>query len=291
MTRVLITGAAGFIGANLARRMLRDGREVHVLTVDREINWRLGEIADDLHWHPADLRDAQAVAAIVRHVKPQWVFHLAAHGAYSWQDDMRQILETNFFGTVNLLEACAAVGVERLINTGSSSEYGFKEHAPGEDAWLEPNSHYAVSKASATLFCRHVAQSQKFPVVTLRLYSVYGPYEEPNRLMPSLVAYGLTGAYPPLVDPRVARDYVYVDDVVDAYCLAAARTTSRGACTTWEPACRPPWLKSWRFRGRSSTCTTSLLGARCQTAPGTPPPGRRIAGESGRRLVGARDSR
>jgi dolichol-phosphate mannosyltransferase len=56
----------------------------------------------------------------------------------------------------------------------------------------------------------------------LRLYSVYGPYEEPLRLMPSLVVHGLAGAYPPLVDPRVARDYVYVDDVVEAYCLAAA---------------------------------------------------------------------
>jgi nucleoside-diphosphate-sugar epimerase len=221
MTRLLITGAAGFIGANLARRMIHDGREVHVLTADREIKWRLCELAGDLRSHLADLRDAQAVAAVVRCIKPQWVFHLAAYGAYSWQNDMRRILETNFFGTVNLLEACVAAGVERFINTGSSSEYGFKDHAPAEEAWLEPNSHYAVSKASASLFCRYVAQSQKFPAVTLRLYSVYGPYEEPKRLMPSLAIHGLAGKYPPLVDPRVARDYVYVDDVVDAYCLAA----------------------------------------------------------------------
>jgi nucleoside-diphosphate-sugar epimerase len=121
------------------------------------------------------------------------------------------------------------VGVERFINTGTSSEYGFKDDAPAEDAFLEPNSCYAVAKASATLFCRYVAQSQKFPAVTLRLYSVYGPYEEPNRLMPSLAVQGLTGQYPPLVDPRVARDYVYVDDVVEAYCLAAAHDHEPGS--------------------------------------------------------------
>ena len=229
MTRLLVTGAAGFIGANLVRRMLREGHEVHVTTVDRQAEWRLSQIANHLQWHTVDLRDAPAVATVVRQVKPRWVFHLAAHGAYSWQDDMRQILETNFLGTVNLVEACAAVGVERFINTGSSSEYGFKDQPPSEDAWLEPNSYYAVAKASATLFCRYVAQSRKFPAVTLRLYSIYGPYEEPKRLMPSLAVYGLAGGYPPLVDPRVARDYVYVDDVVDAYCLAAARDHEPGA--------------------------------------------------------------
>lgn len=229
MTRVLITGAAGFIGANLVRRMLHDGREIHVTIVDRRADWRLADLAGDLRCHIVDLRDPQAIATVVEHVKPRWVFHLAAHGAYSWQNDTRRILETNFFGTVNLLEACAAVGVERFINTGSSSEYGFKDHAAAEDTFLEPNSHYAVAKASATLFCRYVAQSRKFPAVTLRLYSVYGPYEEPNRLMPSLAVHGLAGQYPPLVDPRVARDYVYVDDVVDAYCLAAERDHEPGS--------------------------------------------------------------
>ncbi len=229
MRRVFITGAGGFIGANLARRMLHDGHEVHVLMPDREVLWRLQEVAAELRPHPADLRDAEAVAAVLRQVRPEWVFHLAAHGAYSWQDDRRRILETNFFGTVNLLEACAAVGVERFVNTGSSSEYGFKDDAPAEDAWLEPNSCYAVAKASATLFCRYFAQSQNLPAVTLRLYSVFGPYEEPRRLMPSLIVHGLMGKYPPLVDPRVARDYVHVDDVVEAYCLAATRQHEPGA--------------------------------------------------------------
>jgi nucleoside-diphosphate-sugar epimerase len=229
MKRVLITGADGFIGANLARHMLQDGQEVHILTADREIKWRLREIAGELQCHAADLRDADAVATVIGQVQPDWVFHLAASGAYSWQEDMRRIIDTNFLGTVNLVDACSKVGVERFVNTGSSSEYGFKDHAAAEDTWVEPNSYYAVAKASATLFCRYVAQFRKFPAVTLRLYSVFGPYEEPNRLMPSLIVHGMAGKYPPLVDPRIARDYVYVDDVVEAYRLAVTGDHEPGA--------------------------------------------------------------
>jgi dolichol-phosphate mannosyltransferase len=222
MSRVLITGGQGFIGANLVRCMLREGRTVHLLATEMEPGWRLADVTRDVSWHQADLRDRDAVAEVVRQSRPEWVFHLAAHGAYSWQVDSRKILETNLLGTVNLLEACAAVGVKRFINTGTSSEYGFKLHAPAEDCWLEPNSCYAVGKAAATMHCRYMAQAERLSTVTLRLYSVYGPYEEPRRLMPSLIVHGLSGRYPPLVDPRIARDYVYVDDVLEAYRLAAA---------------------------------------------------------------------
>jgi dolichol-phosphate mannosyltransferase len=107
------------------------------------------------------------------------------------------------------------------VNTGSSSEYGFQDHPPAETEPLEPNSHYAITKVAATLFCRYTARSSGAHIPTLRLYSVYGPYEEPTRLLPTLLVRGLRGALPPLVDPDVARDYVYVGDVVDAYLLAA----------------------------------------------------------------------
>ena len=79
-----------------------------------------------------------------------------------------------------------------------------------------------MTKASATLFCRLTAQRQGLRMPTLRLYSVYGPFEEPDRLLPTLVLRGLDGDLPPLVDPDVARDYVHVDDVCEAYRLAAA---------------------------------------------------------------------
>lgn len=221
MKRVIITGATGFVGANLARRLLQEGHDLHLLVREGHATWRIREIREHVHLHPVRLHDAEAVEQIVCGIRPDWVFHLAVHGAYSAQTDLQQIVQTNILGTINLVQASLKAGFEAFVNTGSSSEYGFKDHPPSETEWLEPNSYYAVTKASTTLFCRYTAQSKNVRLPTLRLYSVYGPYEDPMRLIPTLILRGLEGELPPLVDPDIARDYVYVDDVNQAYLLAA----------------------------------------------------------------------
>jgi dolichol-phosphate mannosyltransferase len=225
MKRVLLTGGTGFVGANLARRLLRDGHELHLLVRPGCQPWRIEKLRLDLRLHEVRLHDAAAVARVVGQIRPDWVFHLAVHGAYSWQTDWEQMVQTNIQGTMSLVSACLNTGFAAFVNTGSSSEYGFKDHAPAESEPLEPNSHYAVTKAAATLFCRHIAQSRQVHLPTLRLYSVFGPYEDPGRLLPTLILRGLKGELPPLADPNVARDFVYVDDVVDAFLLAASVRT------------------------------------------------------------------
>jgi nucleoside-diphosphate-sugar epimerase len=178
-------------------------------------------VYNDVVVHLVDLRDSDRLIRVVKSVSPEWVFHLAAHGAYSTQNNLKQILETNVIGTANLVHACLQTGFDVFVNTGASSEYGFKDHAPDEAEPLDPNSYYAVAKASATMLCGYIARSRGVRIPTLRLYSVYGPYEEPTRLMPTLILKGMGNALPPLVHPEIARDFVYVDDVVEAYILAA----------------------------------------------------------------------
>jgi UDP-glucose 4-epimerase len=221
MKRVLITGATGFVGANLSRRLLYDGHEIHLLVRPDHITWRLEAIRPHVCLHKVDLQNASMLTQVITQIRPDWVFHLAAYGAYSSQVEIGRIIQTNFIGTVNLVEACLKTGFDVFINTGSSSEYGFKDYPPSEKDWLEPNSHYAVSKASATLYCRYIAQSCGVHLPTLRLYSVYGPYEEPTRLLPTLILKGMQGQFPPLVNPEIARDFIYVDDVEEVYLLAA----------------------------------------------------------------------
>lgn len=219
--RVLMTGATGFVGANLARRLLRDGHEVHVLVRPEAAFWRLNDVRDALHVHTANLQDREAVIDAAANIRPEWVFHLAVHGAYSDQTDRQEIYRSNVLGTANLLEACERSGFDVFVNTGSSSEYGFVAHPPAEDELPQPNSDYAVSKVSATMMCGYAARRLSRPVVTLRLYSVYGAYEEPRRLAPRLLRLGLEGRWPPLVSPQIARDFVFIDDVADAYLAVA----------------------------------------------------------------------
>lgn len=228
MKRVALTGGTGFVGANLARRLLRDGHEVHLLNRRGHAKWRIEDIEESVRLHEIDFSNAEEVIKAVAEIKPDWTFHLAAYGAYSSQADLSQMVQTNIIGTINLVNACLAAGFESFVNAGSSSEYGFKDHAPSESEGVEPNSHYAVTKASATMFCSYTARSKNVNIPTLRLYSVYGPYEEPTRLIPTLLRFGLEGKLPPLVNPNIARDYVHADDVVEAFLLAAQHTGSDG---------------------------------------------------------------
>ena len=222
MKSVLVTGALGFVGANLTRRLLADGHTVHALVHAGQNMWRLDDILDHVRLHETALSHPRAMDRLIEEVQPEWVFHLAAHGAYPTQQDYRKMVVTNVLGTMTLVEACVRHGSEALVNSGSSSEYGFKDHPPAEAEAVDPNSHYAVTKAAATMYCRHMAIANDAHILTLRLYSVYGPYEEPTRLWPTLIVHALAGRLPSLAGPEIARDFVYVDDVVDAYLKAAA---------------------------------------------------------------------
>ncbi len=226
---VLVTGATGFVGANLARRLASDGHYVHLLVRKKtsQFPWRITDINDQVKLDFYTPSDPYSIDGIFAEVKPEWVFHLAAHGAYSWQQDKAQILESNYILTSRLLDAAVEHGCQSLVNTGTSSEYGQKDHAPTEDEPLNPVSYYAATKAGATHLCRYIAGAHNINMPTLRLYSCFGPYEQPNRLMTNLVACGIEGRWPNLVDENCAHDFVYVEDVVDAYMLAAKRKLSK----------------------------------------------------------------
>jgi nucleoside-diphosphate-sugar epimerase len=217
----LVTGAGGFIGANLVRRLLHGGDRVLAVVNPSGDAWRLAELGEEIERVPVDLRDPEATRDLVRRRRPARVFHLAAHGAYSWQRDADAMIDVNVRATHALLDGFDG---EAFVHAGSSSEYGAKDHPPREDEPLEPNSHYAVTKAAATHLCALAARDGDRHVVTLRLYSAYGPWEDPGRLVPALVAHGMRGELPPLVDPATVRDFVHVDDVCDAFLSAAGAT-------------------------------------------------------------------
>jgi nucleoside-diphosphate-sugar epimerase len=229
--RALVTGAGGFLGANLVRRLLADGHEPLALARPGGTSWRLKDIATDVRIAELDLRDPAAIERTVGETRPEWIFHLAAHGAYSWQKDVEAMIAVNVSATAALLTAAQAADVRAFVNAGSSSEYGLKDYPPREEEWLQPNSHYAVTKAAGTHLTA-LAAAQGLPAVTLRLYSIYGPWEDPDRLMPALVREAMRARLPPLVGPQTARDFLYVDDCCEALLRAAERGAPAGPGAT-----------------------------------------------------------
>jgi len=225
----LVTGGTGFVGSNLARRLVRDGFEVHLLCRTNSNFWRLDDVLPRLHRHVAPLEDAARVAEIVRSVRPEYVFHLAAStvvaGTTAGADDL---VGVNLLGTIHLLDACAAVDCRGLVTTGDSFEYSSTQERLAEDAACHPDTLHGISKLAATLYAQSVAKTQGRPVVTLRLFSTYGPGDHPRRLVPRVIAGALAGTPLSLSRPEIARDWVYVDDVIELY-LEASRKARQHA--------------------------------------------------------------
>jgi len=224
----LVTGAAGFVGANLCQRLASLGAAVHAVVRPGGDPWRLAGMRDELAVHEVDINDGAAVRDLVNQARPTVVYHLATHGAYPFQKNPEAILLTNVFGLWNVLNACNEVGYELFVNTGSSSEYGLKQFAMREADVLEPNSYYAVAKAGQSLLCQHISRINDRPIVTFRPFSVFGPYEEGTRLFPTLMYAAIEDRPIDMVAPETCRDFIYVDDVVDAYLMVDRLKTFRG---------------------------------------------------------------
>lgn len=219
--RALITGATGFVGSNLLRALVSNNFETHV-TIRKDSNiWRISEVIDQVEVHYCDLTDQERVKQTILETRPQLIFHLATYGATLHQKDKVKIMNANFMGTVNLVDACVESGFECFINTGSSSEYGIKLAPMQETDTLEPIDDYGVSKAAATLYCQSIAKNHDLNILTMRLFSPYGYFEDPGRLVPYLIRSCLNGEPVVLHNPKGVRDFVFVEDVVDAYLSAA----------------------------------------------------------------------
>lgn len=218
---ILVIGASGFIGANLLRRCL-ESREDVVGTVFSGNSWRLSGISTG-NIAFLNLQDPASVRSVLHRIAPKTIFDCSSFGAYSFEQDFERIHSTNYLSFIRVMEEVAELGLSAYIHAGSSSEYGLNASAPAEDQTLAPNSHYAVSKAATSQAIAYYGKMRGIPVANLRLYSVYGPYEDSSRLIPVLCEQSLKGRLPSFARSEVTRDFVHVDDVAIAFFDAALR--------------------------------------------------------------------
>jgi UDP-glucose 4-epimerase len=222
--RVLVTGAPGFIGQHLVRRLVGSGARVYAGGAPDEAPERVARLPAQAQRLAFDLRDAGVVRTIVAEAAPQIVFHLAAVGATDPGVDPGLALAVNAGGTLHLLDALVGQDVRRVVIVGTCYEYGAREAVEG----LDPFNAYAASKVAAWAFGRMYWRAHGLPVVTARLFQVYGPGQPDHTLVPAAMLAALAGADLPMTPGEQERDFIYVDDVVDGLLVAADATGIEG---------------------------------------------------------------
>lgn len=223
---VLVTGAGGFIGSRLCERLVEIGAEVRVLvryTSDGDAGWlERSPIRGEIDVRRGDLADRDSVLDAVR--DREIVFHLGALIAipYSYLAP-ESYVRTNILGTLNVLQTVRELGVARLIHTSTSEVYGSAQFVPMTEAHpLVGQSPYSASKIAADKLAESYHRSFGTPVVTLRPFNTFGPRQSARAVIPAIAVQLLAGRPVRLGDTRPTRDFVFVDDTVDAFLRAAA---------------------------------------------------------------------
>ncbi|AKT37131.1 NAD-dependent epimerase/dehydratase family protein [Chondromyces crocatus] len=218
----LVTGATGFIGSALCRRLVAEGvRTVALVRAESAVE-RLAGL--DVTVVRTDTFERDALRAALRGVdEVEAVFHLAAYGVHPDQRDAGRMIEGNIAFVAGLLSALEGRPMQRFLFAGTCSEYGpvAEPERLTESSPVAPRSIYGAAKAAASLFGAALARTLALPFVTLRLFGVYGPGEGEHRLVPYLVRCLQRGETPTLTGGEQVRDLTFVDDVVEALVTAA----------------------------------------------------------------------
>jgi nucleoside-diphosphate-sugar epimerase len=224
---VLVTGVAGFIGSNLADRLLREG--FRVIGIDNLSYGVLEQVPEGVEFHKLDIRSPE-IYPVFQQVEA--VYHLAAKNCIAdCQTDPLETSDINVTGTVNVFEAARRGDVGKVIYAESSALYEGSTVMPTPESEVAPESFYAVSKLAGMAFAEAYRRFYGMRTTALRYFCVYGPRQDYRRTIPPVMSafvINLLQGKPPTIygsgDKR--RDFIYVDDVNDFHlkCLDDART-------------------------------------------------------------------
>ncbi|MBI1833786.1 MAG: GDP-mannose 4,6-dehydratase [Candidatus Andersenbacteria bacterium] len=229
---ILITGGAGFIGSHIAHRLVSEGEEVVLADIFTSQVYpaelkrrRVQALVPEMTIHNIDICNAEEVAEFISKIQPSVIIHLAAHASVT--DSVlfpREYMETNSIGTLNIVRAATRTG-SKVVLASSSTIYEDVHHAVSEHEPAHPLSPYGLSKQSAEQVARLWHDLYGVSTAILRLFSVYGPWGRPD-MAPQLFTEAILHSRRCAVTVGAGRDYVYIDDVVEAFLAVAMKTSN-----------------------------------------------------------------
>lgn len=256
--RILITGAAGFIGFHLAQRFITDGHEV--AGIDNLNDYYSPQLKKDrlailkalpaFSFYESDLADDNAINKIFAAYKPSHVVNLAAQAGVRYSlINPKSYIQANMVGFANILEACRHNKVEHLVFASSSSVYGLNSKMPfsTKDPVNHPVSLYAASKKSNELMAHSYSHLYNIPCTGLRFFTVYGPWGRPDMALFSFTKNIIEGKAIDLFNNgKMQRDFTYIDDIVNGVAECTYKTATVNSA--WNSAIPDPASSSAPYR-------------------------------------------
>lgn len=227
--RILITGVAGFIGSNLADRLIQEGN-YSIIGIDNLSYGVIEQVPNEVEFHKLDIRD-RSIYPLFENI--DFVFHLAAKNSLiDCQNDPVEAADINVVGTVNVFEASRKTGIEKVIYAESSALYEGCKNLPSSEENVKPESFYSISKYSTMYLASAYARYYKVKSTALRYFCVYGPRQDYRRTIPPVFSsfiIKLLKRERPIIygSGDKKRDFVHVDDVNNFHilCMNDDRTT------------------------------------------------------------------
>jgi nucleoside-diphosphate-sugar epimerase len=219
MKKILITGGAGFIGANLARRLVAEGGfNVYIIEKKTTNLWRIKDVLSKVTLVYVDLKNRNSTIKAINIIKPNVVFHLASYGVYPvTQTDAKSMIDGNVLTTLHVVDSLKGLRSTLLINAGSCAEYQEKKSNISETDPVDPKTPYAITKLAAELLLQTMTQEYRVPVINLRLFTPYGYFEDNQRLIPHVILRALENKTAELSSPNYVRDFIFIEDLVDIF--------------------------------------------------------------------------
>lgn len=214
--KILVTGATGFIGSHLTRRLIYEGHDVGIIQRSESNIKRIEDVYSQLDVSFTDLSDTVMVEFAVRKFKPDIIFHLAAYYVVEHRiSDIPILYNTNVLGLINLLDAALNNGVKLFVNASTSFVYDGDRHSHMN---IKPANLYAVTKLQSEQACDYYSKLG-MPCVTFRQFPAYGEMDNVRKFIPFVIKSAIDGSMTELkTSPGHQRwDYIYIEDIVDAY--------------------------------------------------------------------------